>query len=168
LNTLTSLIAEDQDKAVNFVRDFSDLYRYILKSQEREISTLEDELHATNIYLKLQKERFEDKLQPQINISSNKMKTYLPTLTLQMLVENCIKHNIIGQSKPLHINIFTENGRLIVQNNLQKKNTAPFSTGLGLKNIKKRYDFLSNEGVEVIETEEHFKVVLPLLKMQQG
>ncbi len=165
LNTLTALITEDQEKAVNFVRDFSDLYRYILKAQDQEISTLEEELYAANVYLQLQKERFEEKLSVNIDLPKERMNMHLPTLTLQMLVENCIKHNIVSQSKPLNIRIFIEKDTLVVQNNLQKKQTMPPSTGLGLKNITKRYDFLSHQKVVVKESKDFFKVYIPLLKM---
>lgn len=167
LNTLTSLIAEDQDKAINFVRDFSDLYRYILKSQEKEVSTLEEELYATNAYLKLQKERFEEKLKVEIDVAEEYLHKYLPTLTLQMLVENCIKHNVISQSKPLKIQIYIKEERLFVVNNLQKKQTELISTGLGLKNIVKRYDFLHDEDIEIIQGGGTFEVVLPLLTIHQ-
>ena len=165
LNTLTSLIVEDQEKAVGFVRDFSDLYRYILKSEKKEVSTLADELKATNIYLQIQQERFQDKLLLNIDISMEKMDSYIPTLTLQMLTENCIKHNIVSRKKPLTINIFVEKNHLIVRNNLQNKITVVESTGLGLQNIIKRYHHLSNQKVEIEENEGHFQVKIPLLNI---
>ena len=165
LNTLTSLIVEDQEKAVGFVRDFSDLYRYILKSEKKEVSTLADELKATNIYLQIQQERFQDKLLLNIDISMEKMDSYIPTLTLQMLTENCIKHNIVSRKKPLTITIFTEENHLIVRNNLQKKITGIESTRLGLQNIIKRYHHLSNQKVEIEENEGHFQVKIPLLNI---
>jgi len=163
LNTLTSLIVENQDKAIGFVRDFSDLYRYILKSEKKEISTLGDELKATNIYLQIQQERFQDKLLVSIDIPADKMDSYIPTLTLQMLTENCIKHNIVSTQKPLKIDIVVENNHLIVRNNLQKKITTVESTQLGLQNIIKRYHHLSHQKVELEETKTHFAVIIPLL-----
>ena len=166
LNTLTSLIIEDQEKAIGFVRDFSDLYRYILKSEKKEVSTLADELKATNIYLQIQQERFQDKLLLNINIPNEKMDCYIPTLTLQMLTENCIKHNIVSTKKPLTITVFVKNNHLIIRNNLQKRITAIESTELGLQNITKRYEHLSNQKVEIEETEACFQVKIPLLNIE--
>lgn len=164
LNTLTALIGEDKNKATQFVRNFSDFYRYTLKSQEQELSTLQEEINATQLYLKMQEERFGANLIFKNNIPESKLKTYIPTLTLQILVENAIKHNVISSSKPLTIELSVdENDFLIIKNNFQPKTTKLPSTKLGLKNIQERYRYLCDRKVSIEEGKTNFKVFIPVL-----
>lgn len=157
LNVLTNLIYEDQEKAARFVKQLSEVYRYVLDTQSKEVVLLSDELKFLRSYLFLQQIRFGDKLKVDIDLPENKR---IAPLVLQMLVENAIKHNIM----PLSIKIFEENGFIRVENTLRKKNVLPGdSKGIGLDNIRRRYSFLSNQPVEVSNTGDSFIVKLPTL-----
>jgi LytS/YehU family sensor histidine kinase len=162
LNVLTNLVYEDPDKAVKFIKQMSDVYRYLLETKDKEIVSLEEEKKFLHAYLFLQQIRFGDKL--KLTLSLNNEKGMIPPLVLQMLVENAIKHNIIADDKPLHISIYRDSEYLVVENTLQKKNILiEDSTGIGLDNICKRYEFLTDKKVEVTENEK-FIVRLPLIQ----
>jgi len=162
LNALTNLIYEDQDKAARFVKQLSEVYRYVLDTQGREVVSLEDEVRFLNSYLFLQQIRFGDKL--RVDIRLNPSKAQVAPLVLQMLVENAIKHNIVSTEQPLNIRIYGDSEKIIVENNIQKKNVLPEdSKGIGLENIKRRYSFLSSIGIEVTNTGELFMVKLPMI-----
>jgi sensor histidine kinase YesM len=163
LNTLSSLIYQDQEKAGSFVRELSDVYRYILENRDRELVNLQKEMEMARSYINLVQLRFEKNLIVQIEVEELQESSIAP-LTLQMLIENAIKHNIISAKKPLTIKIFTENGFIVVQNNLQPKNQVEYSSKLGLKNIKNRYGYLTEKEIEIIENESEFKVKIPLIK----
>lgn len=165
-NTLATLIEEHPQRAVSFVEQLSEVYRYVLNSKNQEIVSLERELSFAKSYIFLLKMRFENHLDIQIDIPSNYYHNYyIPPLTLQMLIENAIKHNEIGSNQPLKITIIADDQHIIVKNNLQKRlNTR--STGVGLENIRQRYQFLSQRNVEILETSDAFTVKLPLLSTQ--
>lgn len=163
LNTLTSLIEDDKDRAVAFVQKLSNVYRYVLSQKDKETVSLGDELTFIKAYLYLNKMRFGENLECTMDVPQEYYERKMATLTLQMLVENCIKHNIIANGKPLHIHIGIEENRVFVRNNLQKKNVTKESNGIGLSNIIHRYKFLSTEEVEIRETENTFEVKVPLL-----
>jgi len=167
LNTLAYLIPEDADKSVKFVQKLSKVYRYILEMSDEKLIPLQKELDFLNAYIFLLKERFEDNLQVMIDIPQNRLNDKIIPLSLQILFENAIKHNVISSSKPLVIKvIINEEGKLIVQNNLQKKKQIKDSTKFGLDNIKNRYRFFSNEAVDVIATSTSFIVSLPLIRLE--
>jgi len=162
LNALTNLIYEDQDKAASFVKQLSEVYRYVLDMQDREVVMLSDELKFLRSYFFLQQIRFGEKLKVDINLDN--VNTHIPPLVLQMLVENAVKHNIISKDQPLTIRIFTDNEYIVVENNIQIKNVLPEeSKGIGLKNIKHRYSFLTNKKVEVVNDSRSFTVKLPFI-----
>jgi len=164
LNTLSYLIPEDSDKAVNFVQQLSKVYRYILEIRSKKLIPLKEELEFLHSYIFLLKERFEENLHVVINIPEQQLSLQIVPLSLQILFENAIKHNIISSKKPLLIEVFVdESGRLIVQNNLQQKKQRMDSTKVGLQNIKNRYRFFSDEAVEVLSTATSFIVALPLI-----
>ncbi len=164
LNTLSYLIPEDSDRAVNFVQQLSKVYRYILEIRETKLIPLEEELEFLHAYIFLLKERFEENLQVNIRIPAKQLQLQIVPLSLQILFENAIKHNIISSKKPLLIEVFVDEfGKLIVQNNLQQKKQTSASTKVGLQNIKNRYRFFSNEAVEVLSTATSFVVSLPLI-----
>lgn len=165
LNALTNLVYEDQDQAAAFIRQLSKVYRYVLDTRSKEVVTLETELKFVDSYLFLQKIRFDDKLKVTIETDGYNDRM-IPPLALQMLLENAIKHNTIAKEEPLYLTIKVENEMLVVENNLQIK-TIPIeeSSGMGLPNIKARYEFLSDQPVMIKETEKVFRVELPLLKM---
>jgi two-component system, LytTR family, sensor kinase len=167
LNTLITIIPENSEKAVGFVKQLSKVYRYILEMKEDNITSLENELEFLDAYIFLLKERFGDNLIINIEDSAHLNNYwYLVPLSLQILLENAIKHNIVSNHKPLTIDIKIENKKLIFKNNFQLKNQVQEGTGIGLQNIQKRYKLLSNEPVEIIKTAEYFIVVLPLFKTQ--
>jgi sensor histidine kinase YesM len=169
LNTLITLIEENPKVASDFTEKLSEVYRYILQNKEKELVKLSTELHFVESYLFLLKMRFGNNLNFEKNISEDLLEQYIPPLTLQMLVENAIKHNIVSISKPLTIQIYShKTDTLIVQNTLQKKNFVKDSTQKGLVNIKKRYQFLTRDRVDVITTANYFMVALPLIKVSEN
>ncbi len=167
LNTLVYLIPEDADKAVRFVQQLSKVYRYVLESRDAKIIPLAEELEFLKSYIFLLKERFGDNLQIELRDLDKREHTAIVPLTLQMLFENAIKHNIISTEKPLRIEVFAENGHLVVRNNLQRKNQVMDSTGVGLQNIKDRYRMLTDSEAEVIVSREYFTVILPAIESLQ-
>ncbi len=166
LNTLTSIIPEDADAAVAFTERLSEVYRYILNNKDRELVELEEEIKFVKSYLFLLRMRYPDNLNFSFEIEQKYHTMTIPPLTLQMLVENAIKHNIVSKSKPLHIDIYIENGKsVIVKNNLQKKASAEASTKTGLENIRKRYRILGNKEIDVITSASNFMVAVPLIDL---
>jgi LytS/YehU family sensor histidine kinase len=165
LNALTNLVYQDQDKAAKFIKQLSEVYRYVLESRDKEVVTINEELKSLESYIFLQQIRFGDKLNVQIDIPQRDGR--VAPLALQMLFENAIKHNVISEEYPLTIHIYRKEDNLIVENTLKRKHILPEdSSGLGLENIKKRYEFLSDKKVAVEETNLKFKVTLPILPIQ--
>jgi LytS/YehU family sensor histidine kinase len=167
LNALTNLVYEDQDLAADFIRQLSKVYRYVLETRSKEVVSLETEMKFVESYLFLQHIRFDDKLRVEASVSGFENRI-LPPLALQMLLENAIKHNTIAKDEPLTISIRVEEDMLVVENNLQIKNIpTEESSGMGLANIKARYEFLSDKPVVVEKTESYFRVKLPLLSISE-
>ena len=167
LNTLVTLIEEDQKQAVSFTQKLSEVYRYILQNKEEEMVTLERELRFTESYVFLLKMRFADNFHVHYNLPDEYMTCYAPPMTLQILIENAIKHNIVSVAKPLSIEIFVQNGETLqVRNNYQPKTTTVASTHTGLSNVRRRFEYLSKRDVQVIHTLTHFEVVMPLVQVQ--
>lgn len=163
LNALTHLVYEDQDQAALFIRKLAEVYRYVLDTHEKEVVPLAEEVTFIQSYIFLHKIRFEDNLQMEVQLPEDE-NLMLPPLSLQMLLENAIKHNEISDAHPLHICITQEGEHIVVRNNLQKKSLKEYSSGLGLQNIRSRYEQLSNLSVEILEDLHSFTVKLPLLK----
>ena len=165
-NALTDLIYHDQEMAAKFVKQLSLVYRYVLEKQDKELVPLEEELGFVKSYLFLEKIRYGDNLQVNYTLSPN-VPTEVPPLSIQMLIENAIKHNIISREEPLTIDIKSENNEyIVVSNNLQKKAmTGNKSTGVGLKNIKARYEFFTNKLVQILEENNRFTVKLPFVRV---
>ncbi len=165
LNTLAYLIPEDSIKAENFVQKLSKAYRYILEIREQELMPLEEELNFLDSFACLLKERFGESLNIKIDVRPEFMQMKIVPLSLQMLFENAIKHNVISSNKPLTIEVKAEDsGQLVVTNNLQPKNQVMNSTKVGLENIKNRYRLISDREIEVIASQDYYIVVLPLIK----
>src|SRR5687767_1732194 len=144
LNTLSSVIPEDPKLAVDFVQQLSKLYRHILEVKDEQSILLKDELDVMKAYAFLLQTRFGDNLDVVINVPDEKLNKRIVPLSLQLLMENAIKHNIVSSDKPLRIEVTALNGKLVVSNNLQKKNQVNESTGIGLDNIRNRYKLLGN------------------------
>ncbi len=162
LNTLMTYI-EENSKASEYVQNLSDFMRYVLKSREKEVVLLREELDIAKKYSYLQQSRFGENLIINFEVSEKYFHFSIIPLAIQMLIENAIKHNIISKDKPLTIKIFIKNNSfIVVENNLQKKSDTP-STKLGLTNISERYKFLTPKDVEIKETSNKFAVSLPLV-----
>jgi hypothetical protein len=162
LNALTNLVYEDPDKAAKFIKQLSEVYRYVLDTHEKELVPLEEEVKFLDSYLFLQQIRFGAKLRLDIQLE-NKQGQVAP-LALQMLIENAIKHNVIAEEQPLTIRVYFQNNYIVVENNLQRKTIiTEESSGLGLENIKKRYAFLTDKEVTIAELDSMFKVELPII-----
>jgi hypothetical protein len=163
-NTLSSLISENPSKAEEFLDELSKVYRYLLSSNETGVSTVAAEARFIQSYYRLLKTRHGDALDMQISIDRKYDSYLLPSLSLQLLVENAVKHNVLGRSRPLNIEIFTTPAsQLVVNNNLQRRQQHNRSTGIGLSNIRSKYKLMHEDGFQVIEGENHFLVVLPLV-----
>ena len=164
LNTLSSVIPENPKQAVDFVQQLSKVYRHILDVKDDQRILLKDELDVLKAYAFLLQTRFGDNLSITINVPPEKLMKMIVPLSLQILMENAIKHNIVSADKPLRIEVFAENGRLVVSNNLQKKNQIIESTGIGLDNLRNRYKLMSDKKVEVSESGDSFTVSIPLIE----
>ena len=163
LNVLTSLIEENPKNAEKFTTSLSKVYRYVLEQKDKDLVSLEEELKFAKTYMTLLKMRFEDAIQFQIPETVKNPEAKIVPLSLQILLENCIKHNVVSEQKPLRIVITEKEGVLEVTNNLQIKKTLKNSTGVGLKNITERYQILSNRNMKIYQSENEYKVHLPLL-----
>jgi two-component system, LytTR family, sensor kinase len=164
LNTLSSLIYTDTDKAELFVEELSAVYRYLLKNFEDDLATLKEEIDFINSFLVLVKIRFGEGIAASIQIDERLSKHKLPSISLQLLVENAIKHNIISKEAPLLITITTEKETLVVKNNLQKKPQTVPSEKMGLNYIISKYAMVNKKGVEISNERDEFIVKLPLLQ----
>jgi two-component system LytT family sensor kinase len=161
LNSLTNLV-DDNPGAVKYIQHLSEFLRYMLNSRNRDLAYLREELSILNHYVSLQHQRFLDNLQVEMKIPEKYHLYALPPLALQMLVENCIKHNVISSETPLTITIYAENDYITVSNNLQRKNGVD-STGQGLANIRERYRYFTQQEVRIEEKDQFFSVSIPLL-----
>ena len=164
LNTLASLIDYENTGAQQYLERLSDVYRYVLLSRQKNTVTLKEEMDFLDAYVYLNKVRFRDNLQVVKEISPDAYQQQVAPLSLQMLVENAIKHNVVSRDRPLTIRIVQEGeGCLLVENNLQEKTIFEKSTKLGLRNISNRYLLLSEKAVVIDKDERVFKVRIPLL-----
>ncbi len=166
LNVLSSLIEENPDSAQKFTTSLSKIYRYVLEQKDKELVSVEEELNFAKTYMNLLKMRFENSITFELPENFNNDDAKVVPLSLQLLLENCIKHNVVSESKPLHIKIYIENNQLVIENNLQKKEILSDRKGVGLQNIVNRYSILTDRKVWVLENENSFKVGLPILTKQ--
>lgn len=164
LNVLSSLVYKNQDLAAKFIKQLSVVYRYVLEVKDKEVVSLETELRALESYVFLIEIRFDKGLNIQNELTKTAQK--IIPLSLQMLLENAIKHNSVQANQPLGIQLYEEEDYIIVKNNLQRKSNPQESTGIGLENIKKRYQYLSNQAVIIEESEDYFLVKLPILNVE--
>jgi two-component system, LytTR family, sensor kinase len=166
LNVLSALIMKDNGEANKFIEEFSKVYRYILTNHDKELVELRTELDFIQPYIFLLEKRFAEGLVITLNIAETYKEKYIIPASLQMLIENAIKHNVVSRSKPLLINVHSNgNNTIVVSNNLQAKQTIEKSTGIGLQNIVKRYKLVSHTEVTISKDENNFTVALPLLNI---
>ncbi len=169
LNVLSSLVHSDPEKAEEFINQFASVYRYVLNFQEKNIVTLKEELDFLNSYLFLQKNRFKEGLIIDIDIDKENEEYFVLPFSLQFMVENAIKHNIVSKELPLNISVKILESKICVINNIQlrDKQDEDESTGTGLKNLKQRYFLLANIVPEYEEKDGEFIVSIPLLKPEK-
>lgn len=164
LNVLSSLIEENQEKAVLFTYSLSKTYRYILDQKDKDLVPLEQELEFAKTYIELLQMRFEDSLIFEIPEVIDQQGAKVVPLSLQLLLENAIKHNKATEQQPIVIRIEEHsNGYLVVENNLNKKKILEQRQGIGLSNITKRYSFLTSKPVKIEQDQHSFKVSIPIL-----
>jgi sensor histidine kinase YesM len=164
LNSLSSLISEDPEKAEKFLDEMSKVYRYLLRTNEEGLTTLDSDMQFIYSYYHMLKTRYGDGLDMETKIDNHYLNYQIPPLTLQMLVENAVKHNMILKNNPLKILIMTTNsGRLIVSNNLQRKDRMVSSNKVGLTNIVNKYRLMKKEEISVRDDGKEFAVVVPLI-----
>ena len=163
LNTLVTIIPEDEDQAIKFVHELSKTYRTILEVRDEKLISIEKEMEALHSYIYLLKTRFHGKIHIINSIPDSCLSEFILPISLQILIENAVKHNIVSKSKPLKIDLYVEDDYLVVKNNLQKKDQEFVSTKVGLTNIRSRYKFMTDKDVIVQETEKEFIVKLPII-----
>jgi sensor histidine kinase YesM len=163
LNVLSDLVYDDQALAVKFIQQMSDLFRYVLDSRDKELVPLKDELEFIRSFTFLLKTRFEDKLIIENDVKANPDDFIVP-MTLQLLIENAVKHNEVSEAFPLRISIRKNNNYLEVENILQTKNVGEDSKKTGLKNIIQQFAFFSNQPIEIISSDNRYLVRVPILK----
>lgn len=162
LNTLKSLIKEDQGQAVDFTSELSSVYRYMLRHQDKKEVPLKEEIGFVKSYLYLLKIRYGDAIQVKIDIPEELLDSLMPPNTLQLLMENTVKHNALSGKKPLSISIYIHDGHLVVENTLHPKTARGSSSQLGLSNIQGRYALLKGKEVVIQRSDEFFRVLLPI------
>ncbi|NBB77656.1 MAG: hypothetical protein GVY02_09775 [Bacteroidetes bacterium] len=167
LNVLSSLIESDPEKSQRFIEEFSSIYRYILETIEQHVVTVKRELDFARSYMFLQKIRYGDALSYQVSLSSEALQSYLPPLSLQVVLENAIKHNIISEDQPLEIRIVEKEHSLSITNKLQPKVSFGDSTGIGQQNLKKRYALVAGRLPEFRLLDDHYIVTLPLINEER-
>ena len=164
LNSLSSLISDEPQKAEKFLDELSKVYRYLLRTNEDGLTTLETEMQFIYSYFHLLKTRYGDGLNLDVKIDGRFLEYMIPPLTLQILVENAVKHNMILKDSPLNILIMTTNsGKLLVSNNLQRKERMVSSNRVGLINIVNKYRLMKQEDISVRDDGKEFAVAIPLI-----
>jgi hypothetical protein len=163
LNVLTSLIDENPDSATRFTTSLSKVYRYVLEQKNKELVSIEEELNFAKIYISLIKMRFEDSIVFSIPEKLNNPDAKVVPLSLQLLLENAVKHNMVTPSRKLYITIVEEGDVLLIKNNIQLKQVVKAGSGVGLKNIQQRYKLLTDRPVEITKDSNEFMVSIPLL-----
>lgn len=163
LNVLTGLIEENPEGAVKFTTGLSKVYRYILEQKDKDLVLVADEIKFAKSYVQLLKTRFEEGIEFEIEEGLLDLEFKIIPLSLQLLLENAVKHNRITSQKPLWIKIYKEDEVLVIENGYNPKKNVEKSTKVGLQNIKERYKLVSDQEVKIIQDELLFKVKLPLL-----
>jgi len=166
LNVLSSLIEENPEQAQKFTTSLSKIYRYVLEQRDKELVTVQEEINFARTYMNLLKMRFENSISFELPEHFDTNEAKVVPLSLQLLLENCIKHNIVSEQKPLHIKIYLENNELVIENNKQIKEVLRDRKGVGLQNIVNRYAIVTDRRVSITEDETVFKVKLPVLTKQ--
>ncbi len=162
-NVLSGMIDEDPNKAKKLLKKLSGIYRYILENKDEDTNTIEAELGFANKYLSFQQARFEDSILIDVNVDEATMEKRLPSLSLQLLLENAIKHNAFDDENPLQIEIYKEADNLVIKNNKRKRKNLAVSNGMGLQNIRDRYLLLTKQDFIIEDQTDSFTVKLPII-----
>jgi len=162
LSVLSSLVDTDTQKAKLFIQQFSSIYRYVLEQREKELAPLAEEVNFIRSFTSLHHVRHGENLQVSIEVDDNS--GYIIPLSLQILLENCFKHNVISEEKPLNVRVWRENDYIVVQNNLQKRKAIHESGGVGLDTIRKQFEFLTKRAMQIEHNDKYFTVRIPILK----
>lgn len=166
LNVLSSLIEENPENAQRFTTSLSKIYRYVLEQKDKELVSVEEELAFAKTYMNLLKMRFENSLFYELPTTISNPEAKVVPLSLQLLLENTVKHNVVSEKKPLRIRIFIEGDYLVIQNDYQKKEVLQERLGVGLQNIINRYGIITNRKVLIEQSEKTFTVKIPVLTKQ--
>lgn len=166
LNVLTSLIEENPGQAQKFTTGLSKIYRYVLEQKDKELVSLQEELAFAVTYMNLLKMRFENSIFYEVPQDISSPEAKVVPLSLQLLLENTVKHNVVSERRPLHIKIYEEDGYLVLKNNFQKKEVLQKRKGVGLQNIIDRYALVTRRKVHIEQSSENFAVKLPVLTKQ--
>lgn len=166
LNVLSSLIEENPENAQRFTTSLSKIYRYVLEQKDKELVSVEEELAFAKTYMNLLKMRFENSLFYELPTTNLNPEAKVVPLSLQLLLENTVKHNVVSEQRPLHIRIFMEGDYLAIQNDYQKKEVLQDRQGVGLQNIINRYGIITNRKVLIEQNEQTFTVKIPVLTKQ--
>jgi hypothetical protein len=166
LNVLSSLIEENPENAQRFTTSLSKIYRYVLEQKDKELVSVEEELAFAKTYMNLLKMRFENSLFYELPTSVNMVEAKVVPLSLQLLLENTVKHNVVSEQRPLRIRIYIEGNYLAIQNDYQKKEVLQERKGVGLQNIINRYGIITNRKVLIEQNEQTFTVKIPILTKQ--
>ncbi len=166
-NVLSNLVYKDADASAKFIQQLSNVYRYLIYHQENKLVPLKEELDFMSSYLYLLEIRFSENLNIQLEFPTNLDGYHIAPVSLQMLIENAIKHNVLSQKRPLSISLAMDHDYLSVSNNIQLKTEIEESTGVGLQNIIKRYEFLTDKPVQVENNAQQFTVRLPLIQLHE-
>jgi len=167
-NVLSTLVYKDPETSYLFIQQLSKVYRYLLDGHQKKLVTLTQELEFINSYIFLLSIRFKNNLKINNQIPDNLKDYYIAPASLQMLIENAIKHNIVSIKHPLNIDLYAEDTEyIVVENNLQEKKLEEKSTSIGLRNIKSRYEFISDKTVEVIKNASKFTVKVPIIELKE-
>jgi hypothetical protein len=163
LNTLKAMVETGDGQSVDFILKLANFYRYTLESRKLDLIHVREEMEILNAYLFLQKARFEDGFIFSSELTNEALETLIPPFTLQLLVENCLKHNVVSLQKPLRISIYLQDDKIVVENQIQLRNSEENSLGVGLKNIELKYSHLLDRQVEVLNDQKLFQIKLPLI-----
>lgn len=164
LSILDYLVQEKQtERASDYIKKLANIYRYLLKQEEYATVEVSKELDFVNLYTDVMRERFLDSFEVNISLGNEVFSKRIIPCALQVLVENAFKHNAVGPTNKLVIEIFNENEKIVVRNNINLKHTPPDSNGVGLKNLREQYNVLANKSIEIINDNHYFTVKIPLL-----
>lgn len=164
LNTLNAMIDSNSEAAKAFINNMSHVYRHVLNCADKPVVTLAEEMEFAMAYTNMLQERHIGSLHVTVNVSNQHMADFIPPMSLQILLENAVKHNVVSVRQPLEVIIETKNNYLIVNNRIQEKKVKPPSTGTGLYNLNRRYIYLCKKEIDISRSGSHFTVSLPLLR----